>query len=175
MWMTPEPRHYAGIGARATPENVQVLMTEVARQLKDKGWILRSGAASGADSAFEKGAGDQKEIFLPWDGFNRRYITEEGVFLGQEWTSTIAKEHHPAWGRLSRAGKLFMMRNVNQIYGQLQAGPLSRFVVCWTPKGGKEGGTGQALRISETLGISIYNLKNEKDFQRLKENAELEI
>lgn len=60
---------YAGIGARKPPDEVKGLMAEVARRLDRIGYTLRSGAAEGADMAFESGA-TRKEIYLPWAHFN---------------------------------------------------------------------------------------------------------
>lgn len=48
--------HYAGIGSRSTPGNVCDVMTKLAWKLSDKGWILRSGGAKGADDAFYRGS-----------------------------------------------------------------------------------------------------------------------
>ena len=47
--------HYAGIGSRSTPGNVCDVMTKIAWKLSDKGWVLRSGGARGADDAFYRG------------------------------------------------------------------------------------------------------------------------
>ena len=61
---------YAGIGARATPEEVLNEIVDIAFQLAEQGLVLRSGHADGADIAFEQGHGlvseSPKEIFLPW-------------------------------------------------------------------------------------------------------------
>ena len=46
------PRFYAGIGARATPPPILSLMTRAAFALCKRGYVLRSGRAIGADSAF---------------------------------------------------------------------------------------------------------------------------
>ena len=65
--------YYAGIGSRSTPDNVLGIMEKLGIVLAKKGFILRSGGADGADKAFEKGcdlASGQKEIYLPWKGFN---------------------------------------------------------------------------------------------------------
>jgi predicted Rossmann fold nucleotide-binding protein DprA/Smf involved in DNA uptake len=62
-------KYYAGVGSRQTPENILHLMTRIAMRMAELGWVLRSGGAKGADYAFEKGAGDKKEIYLPWRGF----------------------------------------------------------------------------------------------------------
>lgn len=65
----PAVRAYAGIGSRRTPPEVLGRMRRVAERLDARGYTLRSGGADGADSAFADGATD-KEIFLPWRGFN---------------------------------------------------------------------------------------------------------
>ena len=62
------PRFYAGIGARATPPPILSLMTRAAFALCKRGYVLRSGHAIGADSAFERGAGSAAQIFLPVPG-----------------------------------------------------------------------------------------------------------
>lgn len=46
---------YAGIGSRETPENICKFMTTCATFLADNDYVLRSGAAIGADAAFEVG------------------------------------------------------------------------------------------------------------------------
>ena len=56
-------RSYAGIGSRKTPPHVLAAMTQIAEALAERGYILRSGGAGGADSAFEKGAGSAKKSF----------------------------------------------------------------------------------------------------------------
>lgn len=77
-------KFYAGVGARKTPQYILAFMTTVAKALTERGWVLRSGGADGADSAFEEGALNAAnsqhppelpdiEIYLPWPGFNRRY------------------------------------------------------------------------------------------------------
>jgi predicted Rossmann fold nucleotide-binding protein DprA/Smf involved in DNA uptake len=65
--------YYSGIGSRRTPENIQELMVKLGHYLAGRGWVLRSGGAEGADTAFEKGCDQvhgRKEIFLPWKGYN---------------------------------------------------------------------------------------------------------
>lgn len=57
---------YAGIGSRKTPKNVLDFMFEIGKELALLGYVLRSGGAEGADSAFEKGADSvkgMKEIY----------------------------------------------------------------------------------------------------------------
>lgn len=54
---------YAGIGSRETPRSILDLMTAIARKLEALGYTLRSGGATGADTAFEEGVERLKEIY----------------------------------------------------------------------------------------------------------------
>lgn len=153
-------RAYAGIGSRETPDNICQWMTHVAGYLEVQGWTLRSGAADGADQAFENGVRDlrMKEIYLPWKGFNgsrSNFHPDEFPFSIRE--TKIAWEHHPAWNRCSDGAKALHTRNVRQIRG-LEGQEYSKFIVCWTDQGLLKGGTAQALRIAATYSIRVFNL-----------------
>lgn len=147
-------RFYAGIGSRETPTEVLTRMTKAATWLASKGYTLRSGAAAGADSAFEAGAGDTKEIYIPWRGFNG---SSSPLWRIPEAAFTIAADHHPAWTRCSDAVRKLHARNVCQILGQSLDTPVD-FVLAWTKDGGATGGTGQAIRIAQALDIPVFNL-----------------
>lgn len=54
--------YYTGVGSRKTPQSILILMNKIAQHFSSYGWILRSGGAQGADTAFESGA-SEKEIF----------------------------------------------------------------------------------------------------------------
>ena len=56
---------WAGIGSRITPLEIQKEMTKISMFLYKHGYTLRSGGAKGADTAFEKGSLEAKEIFTP--------------------------------------------------------------------------------------------------------------
>jgi len=159
------PTPYAGIGSRETPPDILDLMTAIAVELRDRGYILRSGGAPGADSAFSKLIGfREKEIILPWKNF-------EGIREGIDATSQpnfpealrIAESYHPAWDRCSEGARKMHARNVYQILGLNLNNPVV-FVVCWTKNGRAVGGTGQALRIASdpAYAIPIYNLHDAK-------------
>ncbi len=147
---------YAGIGSRETPSDVLQFMTVTATFLCANGYVLRSGGAPGADLAFEAGVPDpkMKEIYLPWKKFNGNpsplyEVTCDAIDL--------AKQYHPSWSRLTKAGRQLMARNSYQIMGYDLETPVA-FVICWTRLGKKLGGTAQALRIAEACAIPIYNL-----------------
>ena len=152
---------YAGIGSRSTPPEVQRLMTEVAAELGDNHFTLRSGAARGADQAFEAGATlarSPKEIYLPNDGF---YGRSHGVDGAQshipDRAFAIAAEHHPTWQRLQESTRRLHARNTLQVLGADCRSPAD-VVICWTPQGRDTGGTAQALRIARAHDIPVINL-----------------
>lgn len=148
--------YYAGIGSRRTPPDILDKMKVIGYVLATEGFVLRSGAAEGADSAFEKGcdlAKGEKEIYLPWQSFNKsksqRYPSSDKAFL-------IAERYHPAWRKLTQTARDLHARNSHQILGSDMNTP-SSFVVCYSPG---TGGTEQAIRIAESLKIPVYNLYN---------------
>lgn len=158
---------YAGIGSRKTPQDILVLMYKAASALTHQGYILRSGGASGADSAFERGAWLANprsfEIFVPWRNFNGRDSWNRGDIVYKcnvpqcIAAMELAEKYHPNWAACSSAARRFHARNMFQILGRSLNDPV-KFVICWTPDGKRSGGTGQALRVAEDKGIPIYDL-----------------
>lgn len=146
-------KFYTGIGSRQTPPYVLDMFIELAKNYAKDGYILRSGGADGADSAFEKGAGDQKEIYLPWRGFNnnRSKLTSPTPAAFE-----MAKKYHPAWSRLRYPVKLLHARNCHQVLG-LDLKTPSEFVVCWTIDGKAVGGTATAIKLAYDYDIQVMN------------------
>lgn len=148
---------YSGIGSRETPPEYIKQMTSVGRFMASWGHTLRSGAAAGADTAFEIGCDEQegtKEVYLPYERFRGH---QSSLFGSTREARMIAKEFHPNWAGLGDTGRAFMTRNVYQVLGQDLKTP-THFVICWTPNGKVTGGTGQALRIALHHEIPIFNL-----------------
>lgn len=159
-------KHYAGIGARSTPQNILSLMQQLGTRLEADGWILRSGGARGADTAFERGVLNpaNKEIYLPGRSFNNHYSNQQGVIDATQLQAfddalNSVAQYHPAPDRLSPFARNLMARNAMQVMGADLQTP-SKMVVAWTPGGEVVGGTGQALRMAGDLGIVIRNLGN---------------
>lgn len=144
---------YTGIGSRETPADILALMTSIAEAMSAKDWLLRSGGAGGADSAFEAGT-KRKEIFLPWKGFNGH-----SSILCQPTAAAfdMAAQFHPAWAKCSRGARALHARNCHQVMG-LDLKTPTNLVICWTKNGLGGGGTGQALRIARHHGILIHDL-----------------
>ena len=142
-------KYFAGIGARSTPkwalDMCQRICVDV---MNEEGYILRSGGAKGADTAFEKGA-ERSNIFTA--------SSAKFSDLRDEYTK-IAKKHHPAWYKLSAYVRFLMMRNVMILLGPDESEPRSELVVCWTSKGAVTGGTGHSLRVAQEYEIPVVNI-----------------
>jgi hypothetical protein len=156
---------YSGIGSRKTPLDILFQMTKVASFLEKHGYVLRSGGADGADKAFEEGVSDltMKNIYLPWKGFNNN---ASQLYKITKKAMDLAKEFHPSWEYLSDAAKLLMARNGYQVLGESLHDPVE-FIICYTPHGKAEGGTGQALRIAQHYKIPIFNLFYSKCYEHI--------
>ena len=153
---------YAGVGSRETPDTILKLMVNIAVDLAQKGWLLRSGLAEGADQAFHLGAtiaNGQQENYIPWKGFNG--ASSQAIITPHlpSWNAAlkISSRFHPAWGRCSEGAKKLHGRNLYQIVGRGLDLPVD-CVICWTKNGREIGGTAQAMRIAKHLQIPIFNL-----------------
>lgn len=159
-------KYYTGIGSRKVPDDIRIWMRAIGQAAAIKGYILRSGAADGADAAFERGCDDMhgdKDIYLPWRGFNGHHsqlytLTSRGRQMAED-------VYKGDWNRLSEMSKKFMTRNCYQVLGR-NLDARSDFVVCWTPDGATTdeersrttGGTGQAISVASINGIPVFNL-----------------
>lgn len=146
--------YYAGIGSRTAPNEILELMTELAIALNKKGYKLRSGGAKGADTAFAKGAGADKEIFRP------HHATPEAI--------EIAMNIHPAPQHCKDYVRKLHGRNVQILLGKNLDKPVE-FVICWTPGGKKIGGTGLNIALAEREEIVVYNIFKTDDLLKIKE------
>jgi len=162
---------YTGIGSRKTPKDILAIMVCFGATMAREGILLRSGGANGADAAFEAGCdaeNGQKQIFLPWRGFNG---STSKFYTAMEEAYEIASRIHPAWDRCQQAAKKLHARNCHQILGPHLNEP-SGVVVCWTPDGNIVGGTTTAVMLAEEHGIKVLNMAIQKDLVVIKEIIE---
>lgn len=149
-------KYYTGIGSRDTPEKFRMIMRNTAEFLEEKGYILRSGGARGADSFFEEGASPAaRKIYLPYDGFEKKYENGKDYVI-PEYNDYYTKKLHPKPNSLSEKGRLFMARNAYQVLGD-DLKTNTNFILCWTPNGDIRGGTAQAIRIAKLYRIPVFN------------------
>jgi len=166
-------KYYTGVGSRETPLNILNYMIEISKKLEKQGYIIRSGGANGADMAFEKEISkENKEIYLPWKGFNENksnlFLQKFNINIQNEAKNkaieTMGIEH---WNNLSDAAKKLHTRNVFQVLGE-DLKTKSNFLICWTKKGTIKGGTATAIRLALKNKIKVFNLGTIKG----KENLE---
>ena len=123
------------------------------------GWVLKTGAALGADQAFARGAADANglvELCLPWASYEKEWVQtlswKSNVklnILSDRDTEAYASvvKYHPAPDKLTRGAKALHARNF------LILRDVS-FVIAFTA-GKTTGGTWQGIRIAESLGIQV--------------------
>lgn len=172
-------KYYAGIGSRDTPSIVLDEMTKLSGILETRGYILRSGGAEGADTAFAKGT-NSAQIWVP-DGLALSYLsknTNHQYKILDSWDARAwesIKKFHPNESALSSKGRALHARNYRQVIGSDLNEPNSLFVVCWTKDGGPIGGSGQAIRIAKHYSIPVFNYFNLNTDEILREIDKFEI
>jgi hypothetical protein len=147
-------KYYTGIGSRTAPEWALEVARKIGIELGMRGYILRSGAAEGMDTAFETGCNavnGEKYIYLPWQKFNNH---PSQYFNQDELAIATAMNLHPNWSRLSQGARKLHARNVYQIVGHDWKHP-SRFIICYSNHG--KGGTMQAVRLANQMGITVID------------------
>ena len=95
---------YCEVGSRETPDHILKLMEDIAVVLAQRGWVLRSGLAEGADQAFHVGATmakGQQENYIPWKGFNGANAQAIVAPDLPNWKDAlgISSQFHPAWDK----------------------------------------------------------------------------
>lgn len=173
-------KYYTGIGSRQTPADVLTLMTRTAEFLRQDGWTLRSGHATGADWAFEQGAQRDSIIYLPWPEFGQKPYGDDpgrpvlGTRICDEKLWRINYDYLVSLGIRSKS--LFRTshtnlhgRNVAQVLG-LDAKVPSKFVLCWCPEvnGKPQGGTATAVLLAQHHGIPVFNLWRPEDRAKIE-------
>lgn len=165
-------KYYTGIGSRNTPKEVLDLFEKVASFLANKGYILRSGGAKGADKSFEIGCdkiNGEKEIYLPWYRFEN---SNSLLIVSDKKAFEIAEQFHPYWHNLSQGARKLQARNSHQVLG-LDLNTPSKFILCWTKNGKGQGGTGQAIRIAKQYNIPIFDAGSYSNIEDVKKNLKV--
>lgn len=137
--------YYTGIGSRETPQSVMGVMEDAAFRLARMGWVLRSGKAAGADTAFQLGmqryaqsrggynteTARLAEIYTPWARFNGGEGTKSDWDITLPYVDmllpaqidtrdAIVHEMHPAaaYMKEKKPGAYALhSRNVHQVLG----------------------------------------------------------
>lgn len=172
-------KFYTLIGSRETPDHKMDQLEELAIKLERMDYALRSGGANGSDSAAESVT--RKQVFLPWNGFNRHYDNNAFGFgyinyqtLGKiEECEALRARHHKWYFSAQKEGvKHLQRRNMHQILG-LDLNNASEFVLCYAKQdiergeGHVQGGTGSAVSLALELGLPVCNLYFDGNYESI--------
>lgn len=171
---------YAGIGSQFVHDQHFDTMIALARRLAREGWLLRSGAAKGCDSAFEQGAQAARGKMAIYRPEIKPYERSKGYIDASKLPSferamQMASTLHSKWEYLSPYVRKLMARNCMQVLGDELDDPV-KMVISWArapvlnDKGllvDCDGGTGMAVRLAASLDIPVYSLAVEDHRRRL--------
>jgi hypothetical protein len=171
-----DEKYYTGVGSRKTPVFIQKLMQQLGYILEQQNWILRSGGAKGADSAFDKLVQDKSrtEIFL----IKQNPAIPHGIYAHPKWSEAqaimIKNKIHPYFNTMQPFAKALHTRNVFQVLGHNLDRP-ANMLICWTPNGEKTtdectietGGTATAIKLANLFNVPVFNLAYKPDYDRI--------
>lgn len=162
--------YFTGIGSRDTIYETEGKWLEQATALlTKKGYWLRSGGATGADTFCEKGVYlNRKHIYLPWDYFNGHsadginyfHITDSKIL---KEARLIAKKCHPVWDKLKPSHQDMHTRNVFQVLGHTLDQPSEFVLLSAEPNDndGVSGGSNTAYQVAKLFDVPTFNVYNE--------------
>ena len=164
---------YSGVGSRETPIEICNLMTKIASKLEQEGYILRSGGAIGADSAFEKGIKNPKNKCI-YTIENFDFSPENYEMCKSEILSIL--DSNLNFDNYGKNAQILILRDVNQVLGSIKTELVkSKFLICWTKHlnyyakpPNACGGTRFAVRIALKYGIPVFNLLKKEDRERIE-------
>lgn len=162
--------YYTGIGSRETPIDIQQLMTEIAMYLRAEGWTLRTGSGSRADKSYQIAAGENKEVYVPWDNFYPGQVgitslTEESSRMAHDiWKFREQKGLVPTdgsisgkWEDLHPGTKAMLAKAMCMLLGKNLNTP-SDMVICWTPGAKIVGISSHVICLAVFKHIPVFNL-----------------
>lgn len=164
----------AGIGSRDLPEDIGKQIDRLMEDLNDYTngkLIVHTGDADGSDLRFKKNAKNCIS-YIPFKGFNG---SDSKFYDVCTKAKILASFHHPYFDKMKPVTQNLMGRNVYQV----MSGTFDNWVdcvICYTSDGaekasdvkvGVTGGTGLAISLADTLGIPVFNLKNEDAVSRI--------
>lgn len=161
----------ACIGSRSITEDQKHLFIQIGKFIVSGGGFISSGNAQGSDQAFAFGGNiinpENVIIYLPWNTYEKDHLHPKNKICYEpkkEWFD-LTSPFHGGWLKLSQGVKRLMARN----YGIVHRADKVIALLNHNKQGG--GGTGQGVRIAESLKIPILDLNN-KSFDEIVEFLE---
>ena len=163
-------KYYTGVGSRKVPDDIVSKIHIISQLLDSKGYRVRSGGADGCDLAFENGvSSDNKDIYLPWKGFNdnlSNLVVDKMGNIGVAQTILLDTINVHHYNRMSFGAKKLHTRNVYQVLGTSLDNP-SDFLICYTEGGLVKGGTATAIKLAIKNDVPVYNLGLDGTYENL--------
>lgn len=169
-------RYWTGVGSRSITKEEQELAVYVAETITRRfGMVLRSGAAEGADTAFQKGVCNVNpkycQIWTPWNNFRPKeqhtgfpscsYTTPTTEMFEKAREAFISTGIIPWFDRMKQGAQKLHGRNFYQVRGGYGE-PLSKvciYIADEDDNGEVSGGTRSAVLLARHYKIPTYNLR----------------
>lgn len=173
--MVTKKSFYSAVCTTDAPEAVITLIPAIAKKLDNSNYTLRSTGNPGIEQIFETQS-HRVEYFIPWNGFNGKFVKEE---LPKE-AFTIASHLHPAWHKLTNQAQKLKARSVAQLMGMDLKTP-SDFLICWSPDGACResevtritGSAGLSIKLATRMHIPVFNLQRQDNMASVKKLLKL--
>lgn len=176
---------YVGMGEQKIPKDYRNIVIEIAKELSDRGFIMRSGGSKGTETFFEKGTKFRnREIYLPWNGFNEKECNSIGNYLCTDKLSRdlvnqaeeLIAPHHSHWDKLNGTHKRLYIKQVFQLLGRNLDSP-TNFVLYY---GNESGGVIKnnaliGIKLAKRLMIPTFNLADRKTLMTLNNILNKEV
>jgi len=175
-----ENKYITMIGSRTTPPDIIEIMELFAEAYSAMGYIFRSGGAMGADDEVTRMVPpENREIYLPWDGFNGLNHNGRDLlkwnFSSRKADATATAQHvrvlQDAPPLVKQSLINFHSRNMMQVLGYELDKP-SGMVICWTPDGLPIGGTASAITLAHAMQIPVMNLGDQEQMLEIIKGLE---
>jgi len=170
-------KRIACIGSRQLSDEQIIICQKIGSWVVQQGHGLHSGNALGADQAYARGGNqvnpNSVHLHLPWKDFEKGAIHPQNCVMSlddydrnvQGYYMELAEKHHPAWHRLGQGAQKLMARNSAIMLPSYHYGKDSEpilhpvdLVIALPGNRPGGGGTGQGMRMGESLGIQVINI-----------------
>lgn len=166
---------YVVVANKDVPQEVISKFKQLAKELEDQGFTVRTDAADMLGSVIE--AFDKCETYLPWKGFNDKISKNT---WNSERSKSIAKMFHPSFDSMKPAIQAFLARNARLVLGQDLTSP-SMFILVWSADGAETkiertaqtGQVGHHIAIANAMRIPVFNLAKQDSERRLKQYLDI--
>jgi len=141
---------YTGIGSIKTPPVILALMFRIGAKMADRGHVLRSGGAQGADNAFESGcrsASGRSEIFRMPNKKIQPGILKQSRELGVKFS--------PQFSAFSKGKQWHLASSGLQVLGEFLDNPSSGIICYYSDE---NSGTSTGTRIADFYKVPVWNL-----------------